>query len=272
MNKRIEIIDGRAVIHTTNGVDTTTAPVYVRELRTYTPLPNGFNLELADHIWAIITRHPQLWMQDTWRTVWKAPAATGIDDAWEKRVADVLEQGRAITGEEQAPKCGTSMCVAGWGVELTGGDWVRDASTLDSAYTSGTESVVVTRKVWEQMEQDLSGAVDYQRLENFDPRALAGRGFDERTHVAVSAASYGTWVLGLKSDWLEMFAGTNSLPRIRACIDVYATYVKGGVESHFDALERRNELTDAYADEYAELGHDAKAFGAAHTTVTESVG
>src|SRR5690348_14370453 len=69
MRKSIETTEQGRIIHTTNGVDTRTHAVYVKEIKPYdSPLDNGFNLELASDVIEQIKRTPLLWNQGTWRT------------------------------------------------------------------------------------------------------------------------------------------------------------------------------------------------------------
>src|SRR5689334_6063345 len=143
-HKRIE--DG--LIHTTNGVDTITYPVYVKELGPLTPRADGWNEALAEAVYAWIEGHRALWNQNVWRNVVPLTESTDLwdthtillsdvessyeDDEARPRVQEIQREIKAAMAtaatmqDGEVGSCGTTMCLAGWVAEFAGADWVLD--------------------------------------------------------------------------------------------------------------------------------------------------
>jgi hypothetical protein len=121
-------------IATSNGVKTTTRPFYLHDLPTYVPNADGYNQQLAEQMWEVISATPELWDQDSWRSFFAATdgALLGrVDWLNERDVETTTAKVRSALVEQLAqdtvnPKCGTAMCAAGWVSELTGADFVVD--------------------------------------------------------------------------------------------------------------------------------------------------
>ena len=166
------------LIRTTNGVDTLTAPIYVRELKTFTPLENGFNRELALYVLDWIRANMALWDQGSWREIfeigsWRddesepiflegeAPANLlqrieeqypdlGSEETLSKAADLMLSDLRRLATNVHTtlnPTCGTAMCLAGWVSELTAVDWVIDAGAFSLTSNWGHH----TRKNWAEV-------------------------------------------------------------------------------------------------------------------------
>lgn len=244
MHKTIEIRDDGPVAVTTNGGTTITALLYAQGLPETTPLPNGFDRELADWVVGVIEeREGHLWNQDVWRR-----------RAYENEVNPELD----IKADEKHP-CGTSMCFAGWTTELAGGDHVYDtpaikARTLNqylmeftavdgtvhqvdlSSIENYGESVIVSHE--DPATKDLVRAGYATALRDIPDETLAylhARGFDDAKHVLVSVSDYAAHRLGIleyhrdedgrahwfRSDPFDLFDGENTWPRVKGIIDAY---------------------------------------------------
>lgn len=234
MKKSIEIIDARPVIKTTNGVSTITAATYARKKLEFEPLPNGFNLAMADHIYDIIRPKNRtktgsvLWNQGAWRKVLG-------DLSWDPSADRAAKsEAKRISGDTLAyeNRCQTAMCVAGWVAELDLANWVMDAQDLAGELyvdESILNEIMVTREELETMSKYMDSRIPvyepWDRLDVSAQEKLRKRGFTQQKHTAITAPSYAMWRLGLwHGDWLGLFGATNDLERIRRIIDVYAEY------------------------------------------------
>lgn len=236
-------------IHTTNGVDTLTAAVYVRELRTFEPLPNGFNRDLATYVVDWIEANQALWDQHSWRVLFELDKEEieYRDRVWLDRKAKDKANPQELDSIQAAltrlaknvdatenPTCGTAMCLAGWVGELTGADWVIDRKILTQSKTILSESlrqrmaemVVVpgrTRQHGEEVdywyEQVQVGRVNDKLLNQH----LASRGFTPQTHHMVHVKDYAAMQLGISKNTITampvLFEGTNTIEDLRAVID-----------------------------------------------------
>lgn len=227
--------DGR-IIHTTNGVDVRSAAVYVKELKEFTPQPNGWNAELADHIYGIITAHPALWNQGAWREVFvitdDPTANIGLHVRRKKSLKDLFGSLRDFqttvtdfTPEPEPATCGTAMCVAGWVGEVTGVHWVSDLSLIKKSVSSQhSDRVIVTKEFADNYPAIMAswslGMFNIPTYKN-----LLERGFSTEKHVTVSVSSYALVQLGLiHGDWLDLFAANNNQHKIRQIMDTYAEH------------------------------------------------
>jgi len=263
--------DGR-IIHTTNGVDTRSTAVYVKQIKSYDkPLANGFNLELAQAVIDQIKATPLLWNQD----VWRAPFDTTVyevgdylpGEVEDPRTIDLFKEinGRKpVLGDlqellsdlsEPNAKCGTAMCFAGWVAELTGANFVTDAAFLKIRYSTASAAgnpelaqiresarlisdadILVTRE--EAKSYDLSFPME-GRYAPAVLRILAARGFTPSTHRVVVIDDYAEIQLGLlDGDGANLFSGTNSFSQVE---QIVAHYAKEGP----DASRVDLELEDA---------------------------
>lgn len=243
MRKTIETINGSPVIHTVNGVDTRTGAVYVREVPVTTPLPNGFNQELAELVFDRISMINAAaggtsqttgdfmlngWFQGDWRTalpnVGTVAATLGIDSA---------------------PACGTAMCFAGWVGELTAADWVADGTFLATRRMESywMDIILMTRDAAAQLVREVCFPV--QTVESFYPSykdMLRERGFTSQTHTGIRVSHYALWALGLKhGDYLGLFDGGNSISTIRSLIDLYVEF---GPTPNLEAREQGLKAQD----------------------------
>lgn len=247
MQRTLHVSGKARTIHTTNGVDTTTAAVYLRNLKPYDhPLPNGFNAELGDEMWFQIVSVPLLWEQGSWRDVFylndvSLPVETAIREA--------------VNAPKKDARCGTAMCAAGWVGELGGADWVADNAALQAGDTAMAEAVLVLKQDWQSWCEKIGwdGSTDL-RIAGLSPgraQRLASRGFTDRSHVIVSVSRYALMRLGLRDDYVGLFGGSNSLARIRACLDVYAQFgdlVEDDTRRIMEARDRATTLEYAYDD------------------------
>lgn len=260
MHKSVETRDNHLGVHTVNGVDTFTASVFNTPLKDYTKrLENGFNLELATDILTMISTNPLLWTQGSWRSV------TPIGGEHLKAVTEATRSLAAWASDLASPRCATSMCCAGWAVELAKADWVVDGTLL--AKVSEAKSMHV---LMGNVRVDLSpyvelvvvprtGAADEPKLgesgtalqiiaEDGDIQAphpkwlmatplvehLMARGFTPETHYVTQVATYGAQLLGIGNDPLRLFGGSNDLDDIERIIDYYAEH---GADLSVEAVE-----------------------------------
>lgn len=265
MRKTIEIRDDGPVAVTTNGATTITALLYANGLPETTPLPNGFNRELADWVVGIIEeREGHLWDQGVWRR-----------SASEYELNPELD----IPADAEHP-CGTAMCFAGWTAELSGSDHVYDALvvkararnewTFDFATVGGevreidlsvlehyNDDVVVPRDD-PAMKDLISGSFVRNIGYDLDKSAadyLYARGFDAEKHAVVSLVDYAGHVLGINlyhrnadgtaawhtTDPLELFEGDNTWSKVKGTIDAY---------TEMASLEQAHSLA---ADEFEDV-------------------
>jgi hypothetical protein len=253
MQKELEITDDGFVIHTQNGVDTRTAAMYVRELKEYTPLKNGFNLELAEAVLEQIKRTPLLWDQGSWRTKlfysmgWSEDAHwTFVPETARSLFAETREQiSRPTVGDlkEQLSEyvdpnttCGTAMCFAGWVAELTGADHVVDSKMLAelNAYDGSVRREALVGLADEYMdylliprqkaEEHGFGRWGYDEIKDVlskeQRRILKERGFRNKTHVMVSISTYAATMLGFIAQ-PPLFNAGNSYGRLQQYVRLY---------------------------------------------------
>lgn len=217
MKKSIEKTDAGYTIRTVNGVDTKSGAIWVREIKEYEPLENGFNLALANEVYELINTHQYLWDQDSWRRL----LFTSDLDAEEKRE---LKSMLAFEADLTQPTCGTAMCFAGWVSELSGADYVSDAQMIEAAKSQSPymEYILVRRDELNERWDTRAVTMD----EYLGGQALARaqeRGFSDETHKLMAIEDYALMKLGLvDGDWLELFSGSNDLEDIRSIIDDYA--------------------------------------------------
>ena len=232
MKKTIETTEFGPVIHTVNGVDTRTTPVYARQALTFEPLPNGFNQALAEHIIGIISPKSRpkagshLWEQASWR---KLLDDYGWDPAKERAIKSETKR---IAGDTVAydNRCQTAMCVAGWVGEMTLANWVvdaRDLAGLDWADESDLSLVYVTHAEADAMDADMCGYNTVRRHGSYVLQRYRGteRGFTDETHVPISVSTYALYQLGLHhGDWLNLFGGGNTVADIKRIVGLYAEH------------------------------------------------
>lgn len=219
---------------------TWTASVYREPLKTYEPLSNGFNKELATAVLDRITARQKQWDQRMWRNIaMRRPA-----DGWVK--ARMLK-GLAFEQNNRTTVCHTTMCFAGWVAELTHADWVVDGSLVKEAAYRGTPQVVTVGGhrvgVDAYAELVVVDKANFSRGSGFRNAALPSRfrnlpsslhqnlldrGFSEGTHGVGSVPMVARAALGLngiESD--NLFSSHRGLEGI-----------KGGIE-YFSSCSRR---------------------------------
>lgn len=234
MKKSIETDGKNYTVRTVNGVDTKTGAIWVKQIREYKPLENGFNLELANHVYDHIEHNPLLWNQEAWRTT--------LEWAEVGNAKDEIKKLLAYEADLTNPACGTAMCFAGWTAELTGADWVADATFIkgkDSRIIGpSVEHILITREQGEaaltQAEEHLNedGDLDEIWIRELEEwigvellEILAERGFKPETHMLTNVESYALMQLGmLHGDWIGLFSGSNDLEEIRVRLDTMAKY------------------------------------------------
>lgn len=226
-------------IQTTNGVNTTTTPFYLRDYKSYVPREDGYNEELADALWAQISLTPELWDQGAWRRFFSVDDTYALTESLGARgvyrsneqVKDAMF--KQLAQDVTDPTCGTAMCAAGWVGELTGADFVidfdlaralrraNDGMMPDLGITGETIIVPITllqeRQEVERVsresidEKDWLPEVSWTSLDHlyfpFGPdlvevakRSLKKRGFTDATHGTVDTATWATWQLGLRDN------------------------------------------------------------------------
>jgi hypothetical protein len=125
--------------------------------------------------------------------------------------------------------CGTAMCAAGWIGEVTGVDWVVDATMMSSSartrdmLTNKAEFILVPKSLGTKVPT-LNGHGDYWgNLDGTIKEMLRLRGFTGSTHMLMTVSGWAEYQLGLvNGDFLELFSGNNGLQDIRLLIDLYA--------------------------------------------------
>lgn len=260
MKKSIETDGKNYTIRTVNGVNTTTGAVWVKEIKVFEPLPNGFNLALANEVYAHIEANPLLWDQNSWRRLLDATEITseGMDP---KELASLL----AYEQDLDAPACGTAMCFAGWASELAGADWVADGTTLRQRRNLGMIEYVlvpldVANKVTlEHPDNELWLREIKDGLSEEAYSHVVSRGFSDKTHCLTNVEGYALMQLGLGSDWLDMFGGYNDLEKIRVCIDTYAQWgpVKNSdLGDYFNDEGPRSVPTERDVQRYLEMAEE----------------
>jgi len=231
---------GYEVVQTSNGVATRTRLVTRHPHRTYTPLPNGFNAELAQAVLAAIQDNELLWDQGAWRdlALLRNPEVQPLLQTQPAASRYVDESGTVVPGlPELTTSCGTVMCAAGWAVELTEGDWVIDAEMVED----WARHQVDRNRAWRWAEYYSAMALapktlwaDAHAMATIESMPLelrlqlAARGFSDATHVVVSAHFQALTVLGLADtavpDVLELFSEDNDLPMLRRIVDIYTEH------------------------------------------------
>ncbi|HEY5787679.1 MAG TPA: hypothetical protein VIT65_23185 [Microlunatus sp.] len=230
MHRSITTIDGRPVLHTTNGVDTRTSPLYLKELKPYRPDPNGFVTELADNIIDVVKSHPALHDQGSWRTaLWAERGDEGYQD---------LQALLVVPAPKGEKACGTAMCIAGWAGELTGADWAVDADSIGKV-GGHQESLITTQSWWDAKspcDAYPASQLDFSAMNPLVRLSLVKRGFTEQ-HLHTSVSIYACGELGLlHGDWLGLFEGDNSIDDIEEIISLYHRY---GVVPNDAAIAQR---------------------------------
>lgn len=268
MQRTLDVSGKTRTIHTTNGVDTRTTTVYLRNLRDYTPLPNGFNKELAEEMWFEIVRLPMLWDQGSWRSV--------VDISGGSPLAEAIRE--HVNAPKSKARCGTAMCAAGWVAELGGADWVIDNEAVQEGALNHTESILVPVEQWQEYAQAKSLVDDLRTgINDLNPHLqarLQSRGFTWESHVILSVREYALLRLGLTDDYLNMFSANSDYPRIRACLDTYAHFGDlpyGSGPTFVQADSMRVARQESYEDEaHQSFGGDYHAWAKA-TLERESV-
>ena len=249
MKKTITEADGRRVITTTNGVNTTTEALYVFAPKDYAPLPNGFVRELADDIIGYVERgQGRLWGQGSWRSI--------LNDGYlgSETLEAIAELNPALVAGASYDRCGTTMCVAGWATELTAADWVVDVAAIRKGSTDWDDLVLVPRAEWADRLHDTTTLplTAGRYVED-----LKKRGFSSDTHVAVEAATYAERALGLKDgDTLNLFGASNTWWKVRGIIDAYTEF---GVDPELLLMSADAELCVMVAgnvEAVHDWGHD----------------
>jgi hypothetical protein len=237
MTRKTQVTEGgNTIIKNTNAHNTWTAQAVKHPLvdyaKTFEP-DTGVNAVLLEDIKGIIEATPHLWEQGVWRTVHKYSSRSLIGQVFLKT--------SAFTQEETQPVCGTTMCVAGWAAELTGADWLVDASVITAAKAGGefdlfdleevSQSALWVTKEWyeENMAPSAAWIAEAHDLTVFQwsrlPKAVLfiniERGFSPETHVLVEASAYARVMLGIKDDMLELFSGSNTKESVSEKIDLY---------------------------------------------------
>ena len=244
--KTVAVRQGLRGIKTKNGKSTFTATIYDLPLKTYTPLPNGFNLELAEEVFKIIENTQLLWDQDSWRNpVWMDPGAPEYDE--------IVEKIEAITADMKKPVCGATMCFAGWATECSRMDWVIDGGWFKLVNEQGTQlpQRVAINQYIDQVLIKQDDPVYADLIECCGPddgpptlfedmpaplvTNLKKRGFSELTHASFSAGAVAKRLLGIGDDKLGLFQASNDLEEIRRIIDFYAA--RGGRLSQADVRD-----------------------------------
>lgn len=242
------------VIHTSNGVDTVTNAVYLRQLREYTPREDGYNLELAEDVYALISDNQALWEQGTWRQILQneEEMETYADEIESDGRGDLhtlqqqINQMAAFKQDTENPTCGTAMCFAGWVAELSGADWVIDASAMrrkgvdlrPSEIAAWSSVLFVSHKEVEELTRGDEDVYDRVReiedgtftMDSMDKNLRVfskERGFTAETHRTMSAEAYASLKLGILNNpdldiRDELFGGSNRLKDIREILDELA--------------------------------------------------
>jgi hypothetical protein len=248
MQRTLDVSGKTRTIHTTNGIDTRTTAVYLRNLKPYeTFLPNGFNAELGEDMWHQLVVAPQLWDQGTWRSGFHlGDVTTELTEAVRERV----------NAPKKTTRCGTVMCAAGWVDELAGADWVVDNTILQKGYvTNHTESVLLPRADYVAWCERVGLTRETQEIatlsENLQYR-LKERGFTDATHVVTSAMVYSLVRLGLRDDYVGMYSASNGYAALRAKLDAYIQYGDLALDDQRTIVEARHfadEREEVYVDE-----------------------
>lgn len=268
MKKTLTVADDHRIITTTNGAETTTEAFYLRELKDFTPLPNGFNLALANEIIDFVeSTSGALWYQGSWREI----LGRWMDEDKAEAVAKLNPT--LVTSE--AERCGTTMCIAGWAAELTGVDWFVDAEMAKAGLTAFDHMVIVRRDDPAATDSGMTDdsplhlGLDSTHSEAY-AKAMARRGFSPETHTTVEASTYAAYALGIPEayDTLNLFGAGNTWWKVRGIIDAYAHFGPVGELSMSRNLElcvMVNGVDDAvgeweHDDEEAERwGEDLRA-------------
>jgi hypothetical protein len=227
MHRSIITTDGRPFLRTTNGVDTRTAPVYLKELKDYQPSEGGFVTELANDVLNVISEHPNLWDQGVWRST------INLIDPDDDLYAELQEM-RSTPLDPDRHACGTIGCLAGWAAEFAGADWMVDADQLGKVYAN-EEYALVTQQQWDAtFPCDAGVPTHLGRYDTSLSKPLKKRGFTD-DHLVVRVGDYACAALGLiHGDWLELFNGSNDLDDLRLIVQAYAEF---GVVPNLEAME-----------------------------------
>lgn len=248
------ITDDRTII-TENGVQTRTEALYaIPWLTDTTPLPNGFDRELAVHVANFIGsqrtpgRTNGVWDQSVWRSIWWDITTDGVPShTHNRKVIDTMQSLLQVDNDQAAERCGTTMCLAGWVSEVTAVDWVIDAGVMrlvkqGPLYRQDVEDwedKLFVRLDWvdaHPQRSRWSGTVnrewidrDYEPMNEVIAAAAADRGFTRETHAVMSVQGYAAARLGIVSyrnviDPLGLFGGSNGYNGLLALIDVYSRW------------------------------------------------
>ena len=229
MKKSIKRTSKGYAVHTVNGVNTKTGTVWTKQIREFKPLDNGFNLELANHVFDIISENQELWDQSSWRRLvldWELVDDVEIDDDGKSR-KDILAM-MAFERDLTNPICGTAMCFAGWVGEVTGADYVVDSKVLrktedhDEITETELEYILVSKAALEGKPWSGKRWHEWDFTHEIN-KILKKRGFSAETHRLMPVSDYAEMMLGLEhGDVLSLFDGSNNLEGIREIIDLYA--------------------------------------------------
>mgnify|MGYP001791606731 FL=1 len=247
------------IITTKNGAKTTTGSFYTRTLKTYTPLENGFNKELADDVLNIISENEALWNQGEWRKVFDLKAGDDyLDNQWmsPQQVQAQVSSMIAFDADKTAPTCGTAMCFAGWVAELTGADFVIDADAI-KAYTKGklqkrvvdyyANNLLIARPdpADPVINSNYHLTTDWQSNNNVPDdlaKMLVKRGFTPATHYIGDIGDYASVALG-RIQGSPLFQESNSIENIEKIVN---THVEHGPRYYYDnsPLEYEDDESD----------------------------
>jgi hypothetical protein len=228
---------------------TYTAPVFNLPDRTYTPLDNGFNLELAETVLKNIEAHQYMWNQGNWRGIeFFSSKEFGSDDLF----ADI----KALTTFEQGTfACGTAMCVAGWAGELSKVDWVVDADLIKKAAKQGNANMRIPESRYhlnlnswaDWVLVPIDQSVHAQIWDTLPPaiqRHLARRGFTEKTHKLAPISEWAAKLLGIGDDPANMFRGGNTIEYINECVNFYAKYGANPTRTQLNRFLEQSDRSD----------------------------
>jgi hypothetical protein len=264
------------IITNTNGTTTWTSQVLRHPIKAYdTFLDNGVNKELMEDVMDSIKASPTLWDQGSWRSIeiWDPQEPTGDYHLVAQEVKALLAFNTDVAElEVKPPVCGTSMCMAGWASELSGADWVVDGTVMKmitkdemsvTSNVSELSELVWVPRGWfmDRVDHDKSsldygntwnGTADYTSAYFWDELGeelqiiSAKRGFSVASHAVINVSTYAKMALGICSDPLRMFDGSNSVKMLSKCADYYIAHGADYSQSRGSVIRRtlENQLYD----------------------------
>lgn len=257
MKKSVDTTAAGPVITTTNGLATATTAFFVKDLKEYPVLENGFRRSLVDEIIGqIADSNGALWNQAYWRAFTEDQTYGGHDTLDE--VVSTLAPW-LVTAEES--HCGVQMCIAGWASELVAADWLVDARAWKEhrgwvEYNiSDLEDKILVRRddpLWEDYSSWWSDLAS--RTDVIDNCRLIERGFSGETHKIANVDEFAHRALGLDEDPFELFEGDNNWWRILGIIDAYTEFGPRDLEADEDGWLRWRIMADGYSRWYDRTG------------------